>query len=128
MRKLFLSEFITLDGVIQAPGGSDEDMEDGFQHGGWQAELFDDAMGTAVTEYMAETGGFVLGRKTYQFFAGYWPALLLLPLRSLRGLARHPVPPRPLIHRLIASHSLTREKPGTAPTPTSQNNNDIPTD
>jgi dihydrofolate reductase len=73
MRKLFLSEFITLDGVIQAPGGSDEDMEDGFQHGGWQAELFDDAMGTAVTEYMAETGGFVLGRKTYQIFAGYWP-------------------------------------------------------
>ena len=73
MRKLFLSEFVTLDGVMQAPGGSDEDMEGGFEHGGWQEGLFDDAMGSAVTQYMEETGGFVLGRTTYQIFAGYWP-------------------------------------------------------
>jgi dihydrofolate reductase len=73
MRKLFVSEFLTVDGVMQAPGASDEDMEGGFQHGGWQGPYFDEAAGKAVDEAMAQTGGFVLGRKTYEIFAAYWP-------------------------------------------------------
>jgi dihydrofolate reductase len=73
VRKLFVSEFLTVDGVMQAPGGSKEDMEGGFPHGGWQAGLFDEDMGRAVDRGMSETGGFVLGRKTYEIFAAYWP-------------------------------------------------------
>ena len=73
MRKLFVSEFLTVDGVMQAPGASDEDMEGGFQHGGWQLAYFDEVFATSMTETMAETGGFVLGRKTYELFAAYWP-------------------------------------------------------
>jgi dihydrofolate reductase len=73
MRKLFVSEFLTVDGVMQAPGASDEDMEGGFQHGGWQLAYFDDVFAESMNETMANTGGFVLGRKTYELFAAYWP-------------------------------------------------------
>jgi dihydrofolate reductase len=73
MRKLFVSEFLTLDGVMQAPGASDEDVEGGFKHGGWQLAYFDDVFAKSMEETMANTGGFVLGRKTYELFAGYWP-------------------------------------------------------
>jgi dihydrofolate reductase len=73
MRKLFVSEFLTVDGVMQAPGASDEDMEGGFQHGGWQLAYFDDIFATSMNEAMENTGGFVLGRKTYEVFAAYWP-------------------------------------------------------
>jgi dihydrofolate reductase len=73
MRKLIVNEFLTLDGVMQAPGGPDEDRSGGFEHGGWQMDLFDDVMGEAVTRGMNEAGGFVLGRKTYDIFAAYWP-------------------------------------------------------
>ena len=73
MAKLIVSEFLTLDGVMQGPGGEDEDTSGGFEHGGWQGPYFDDAQGKAVTETMAETGAFVLGRRTYDIFAAYWP-------------------------------------------------------
>jgi dihydrofolate reductase len=73
MRKVIISEFLTLDGVMQAPGGSDEDREGGFQHGGWQMPYFDDAAGSAVDEGFATAGGLLLGRKTYEIFAAYWP-------------------------------------------------------
>ncbi|MGH2655771.1 MAG: dihydrofolate reductase family protein [Actinomycetota bacterium] len=73
MRKLFVSEFLTVDGVMQAPGASDEDVEGGFQHGGWQLAYFDDVFAESMNETMANTGGFVLGRKTYELFAAYWP-------------------------------------------------------
>jgi dihydrofolate reductase len=73
MRKVIVSEFLTLDGVMQAPGGSDEDREGGFQHGGWQMPYFDDAAGSAVDEGFATAGGLLLGRKTYEIFAAYWP-------------------------------------------------------
>src|SRR5919108_6159322 len=73
MRKLFVSEFLTLDGVMQAPGGSDEDVEGGFEHGGWQLAYFDKVFEASMTEVMERTGGFVLGRKTYEIFAAYWP-------------------------------------------------------
>ncbi len=74
MRKIFVSEFLTLDGVMQAPGGPDEDRRDGFEHGGWQMPYFDDVLGSAITEAMNATGGFLLGRRTYEIFAGYWPS------------------------------------------------------
>lgn len=73
MRKVIVSEFLTLDGVMQAPGDSDEDREGGFEHGGWQLPYFDDVAGAAVDEGFASAGGLLLGRKTYEIFAAYWP-------------------------------------------------------
>jgi dihydrofolate reductase len=72
--KLIVSEFLTLDGVMQGPGGADEDREGGFEHGGWQGPYFDDAEeGKAIDATMNETGAFLLGRRTYDIFAAYWP-------------------------------------------------------
>jgi dihydrofolate reductase len=73
MRKVIVSEFLTLDGVMQAPGGSDEDREGGFEHGGWQMPYFDEVAGSAVDEGFRTAGGLLLGRKTYEIFAAYWP-------------------------------------------------------
>ena len=73
MRKLILNEFLSLDGVMQAPGGPDEDCSGGFEHGGWQMSYFDEIGGEAVVSGIAGAGGFVLGRKTYEIFAAYWP-------------------------------------------------------
>ncbi len=73
-RKVIVNEFVTLDGVMQAPGGSDEDVEGGFEHGGWQGDYFDDMMGAAVDEWYGDApGGMILGRVTYDLFASYWP-------------------------------------------------------
>ena len=71
--KLVVNTFLTLDGVMQAPGGPDEDREDGFQWGGWLVPHFDEEMGNAVLESLARASGFLLGRKTYDIFAAYWP-------------------------------------------------------
>jgi dihydrofolate reductase len=73
MPKIIVNAFLTLDGVMQAPGGPDEDRQGGFVHGGWQAPYVDEAMGRLVTEGFADADGFLLGRKTYDIFAGYWP-------------------------------------------------------
>ena len=60
---LIVSEFLTLDGVMQAPGATDEDRSGGFEHGGWQMPYFDEAAGNAISEGMATAGGFLLGRR-----------------------------------------------------------------
>lgn len=74
MRKLIVIEFITLDGVMQAPGGSEEDTSEGFKYGGWSFPYFDDFTGKAMGEQMTlERSELLLGRKTYDIFAGYWP-------------------------------------------------------
>jgi dihydrofolate reductase len=73
MRKLIVYEFLTLDGVMQAPGDKDEDRSGGFEHGGWQQPYFDEVFAEAVTTGLAEAGGFVLGRRTWEIFAAYWP-------------------------------------------------------
>ena len=65
MRKIIVSEFISLDGVIQAPGGKDEDRDGGFEHGGWTLPYWHDDIGAAFGALMAETDAFLLGRKTY---------------------------------------------------------------
>lgn len=73
MRKLSVNTFISLDGVMQAPGGPEEDRSGGFAHGGWSAGYWDDAMGRRIGQYMAQPFDLLLGRKTYEIFAGYWP-------------------------------------------------------
>jgi dihydrofolate reductase len=73
MRKVIANEFMSLDGVVQAPGGADEDTSGGFEHGGWHLRYFDDLSQRRVLESILEAGGFVLGRRTYEIFASYWP-------------------------------------------------------
>ena len=73
MKKLVVGTFLTLDGVMQAPGDSKEDTEGGFRHGGWQMPLFDDDAGKFISEQIAATDALLLGRMTYQIFAAYWP-------------------------------------------------------
>jgi dihydrofolate reductase len=73
MRKIFVLEFITLDGVIQAPGGSKEDTAEGFKYGGWMGPYFDEVGGQEMDKQMKETSALLLGRKTYDIFSGYWP-------------------------------------------------------
>jgi dihydrofolate reductase len=75
MPRIVVNAFLTLDGVMQAPGGPDEDRDGGFAHGGWQAPYADDVMGRLVTEGIADADGFLLGRKTYDIFASYWPKI-----------------------------------------------------
>jgi len=72
MGRLIVTEFVTLDGVAQAPGGRDEDDGDGFTHGGWQAPLADQE-GDNVFEQAKSMDALLLGRRTYELFANYWP-------------------------------------------------------
>ena len=73
MRKLSVLEYITLDGVIQAAGGSKEDTAEGFKYGGWQSPYFDEVLGKEMEEQMKQPFSLLLGKKTYDIFAGYWP-------------------------------------------------------
>ena len=73
MRKLVVGAFVTLDGVMQAPGGPNEDREGGFRHGGWLVPYFDEKFGEIMTEWTKRAGAFLLGRKTYEIFAASWP-------------------------------------------------------
>jgi dihydrofolate reductase len=73
MRKLIVLEHISLDGVIQAPGGPEEDREGGFEHGGWVASYSDNALGVALRKQMNKSFDLLLGRKTYDIWAPYWP-------------------------------------------------------
>jgi len=75
MRKLIVLSFITLDGVMQAPGGPGEDDSGGFKYGGWSVGYFDDFLGNVMTEQMGHPLDLLLGRKTYDIFAAYWPRL-----------------------------------------------------
>ena len=73
MRRIVVSTFLTLDGVMQAPGGPEEDPSDGFAHGGWSVNYWDDRMGQVMTDYMTPPFDLLLGRKTYEIFAAHWP-------------------------------------------------------
>jgi dihydrofolate reductase len=71
--RLTLHTFLTLDGVMQAPGGPDEDPDGQFAHGGWSVPYGDEDFGTAMVGWFANADVFLLGRKTYEIFSGYWP-------------------------------------------------------
>ncbi len=74
MRKLTLTQFVTLDGVVQSPGGPDEDPSGGFTKGGWLPPFADDPLfGEVMGNRFAKVGGFVLGSRTYEIFAAWWP-------------------------------------------------------
>lgn len=72
MRKIIVLSFITLDGVMQAPGGPEEDTSGGFEYGGWTAPYFDEAAGEIMQKQM-KSADLLLGRKTFNIFASYWP-------------------------------------------------------
>ncbi|MCA1405375.1 dihydrofolate reductase [Ensifer sp. IC3342] len=73
MRKIVVGAFVSLDGIMQAPGGPEEDPTGGFKFGGWVAPYFDETMGAAVDEMFAKPFDLLLGRKTYDIFAAHWP-------------------------------------------------------
>ena len=89
MRKVVVNEWITLDGVVQAPGAPDEDTTGGFEHGGWHLPYFDHTSRDWVVQNLTGAGGFLLGRRTYEGFASYWPKaseeeqVLAQPLNTL---------------------------------------------
>jgi dihydrofolate reductase len=73
MRELVVLTFVTLDGVMQAPGGPEEDTEGAFEHGGWSFGYWDEEMEKAMGESMSPPFDLVLGRRTYEIFAAFWP-------------------------------------------------------
>jgi len=73
MRKIIVLSFMSLDGVAQAPGGPEEDTSGGFKYGGWVFPYFDEAAGKIMEEQMSGHSDLLLGRKTYEIFASYWP-------------------------------------------------------
>ena len=73
MRKLVILSFISLDGVMQGPGGPYEDPTGGFTHGGWAVGYFDDFLAKVMVKQMSKSYDLLLGRKTYEIFAAHWP-------------------------------------------------------
>jgi dihydrofolate reductase len=72
-RKVIVQEWVSLDGVVQAPGSPNEDKSGGFRHGGWHLRYFDDMSRNWVVANLTEAGGYLFGRRTYENFAGHWP-------------------------------------------------------
>ncbi|MGH3083056.1 MAG: dihydrofolate reductase family protein [Gaiellaceae bacterium] len=73
MRKVIVDEWMSLDGVVQAPGAADEDRSGGFKRGGWHLRYFDQVSQEQALKNIVEAGAFLLGRRTYEIFASYWP-------------------------------------------------------
>ncbi|MPZ68058.1 MAG: dihydrofolate reductase [Actinobacteria bacterium] len=96
MRRLSVNTFLTLDGVMQAPGGPEEDPSGGFTHGGWSFNYWDDQMGKVMDEYMGVPFDLVLGRKTYEIFAAHWPHVTDDPMAAALNSATKYVASRTL--------------------------------
>jgi dihydrofolate reductase len=88
MRKIVVLSFISLDGVMQAPGGPEEDPTGGFAHGGWVAGYWDDVLGEVMGEQMTEPFELLLGRRTYEIFAAHWPYVKNDPFADTMNEAR----------------------------------------
>ena len=82
MRKIITGAMVSLDGVMQAPGGPEEDPSGGFAHGGWVPPYWDDALSAAMDETFAAPFDLLLGRRTYDIFAAYWPHIQVDPTAS----------------------------------------------
>jgi dihydrofolate reductase len=89
MRELIVNTFLTLDGVMQAPGGPEEDPSGGFEHGGWSFGYWDEQMGETMGEFMGKPFDLVLGRKTYEIFAAHWPHSQEDGADELNGATKH---------------------------------------
>lgn len=83
MRKIIVTTFVSLDGVLQAPGGPDEDPSHGFKWGGWTAGQWDELMNQAMGGIIAQPFDLLLGRRTYEIFAAYWPYAKEDPMGAL---------------------------------------------
>jgi dihydrofolate reductase len=102
--RIILSDFISLDGVVQAPGGKDEDPEGGFQHGGWSAPFFDpDSMGAVIGEVMGRTEALLFGRRTWDGMAAAWPGRAGDPYADQMNAVRKYVASRTLSDEEVAS-------------------------
>jgi dihydrofolate reductase len=89
MRELVVSSFVTLDGVMQAPGGPEEDPSGGFEHGGWSFGYWDEQMEEAMGEWMSKPYELVLGRRTYEIFAAHWPHIDEPPAEQFNATTKH---------------------------------------
>jgi dihydrofolate reductase len=90
MRKLHVTTFVSLDGVMQAPGGPEEDPTNEFTLGGWNVTYWDDVMGEAMSSIMSQRDEMLLGRKTYEIFAAHWPYITNDPIAdSLNGMKKY---------------------------------------
>jgi dihydrofolate reductase len=125
--RIVISEFISLDGIVQAPGGAEEDTDGGFRHGGWSMPFFDpDVMGSSIDEVAKRTDALLYGRRTWQVMAGAWPERAGDPFADwINGADKHVVSdtlseadltwgPTSLIRGadLVPAVNALRERPG----------------
>src|SRR5499427_11159237 len=96
MRQLIVLSFITLDGVMQAPGGPEEDTSGDFKFGGWSVGYFDDMVGNAMGEQLGHSFDLLLGRQTYDIFAAYWPKANDAIAAQINGAKKYVVSHRPV--------------------------------
>jgi dihydrofolate reductase len=96
MRNLIVLSFITLDGVLQAPGGPEEDTSGDFKFGGWSVGYFDETLGNAMGEQMGHPFDLLLGRRTYDIFAGFWPEATDETARAINSAKKYVVSHRPV--------------------------------
>lgn len=111
MRKLAVNTFISLDGVMQAPGGPEEDPTGGFTHGGWSFNYWDDVMAQVMDAAMATPYDLLLGRRTYQIFAAHWPYSTEEPAASSLNAAHKYVASKTLEHTTWGPATLIRDVP-----------------
>ena len=111
MRKLITTTFVTLDGVMQAPGGPGEDESGGFTHGGWSVNYWDDVMGQAMDRTMGVPFDLLLGRKTWEIFAAHWPRVTGDPTADRLNAAKKYVASRTLQRADWRNSTIVRDVP-----------------